>query len=258
MTMKSPTLSPTLVIADDARLAAQISCVLARPGAYLPVIDGPRMSRADRDAEVARRNNAAGRAKPSQILLAGLSDESCDALTKLFTPRLRSKIKRIATSRDVDSLPREGSPLTSSPLMWGRDRVGVGLLKALRSRSKIVFSDNPSPNNHVPPKSDHLVVCEDGDDLSQVIAANYAFAYISSPKLTNRSPTDYLSISIISMKSDKRRQQKRSNISRLNSANCAGLCQSRLPDWSRSSPAACPTALQFPTCRQPTSLNIPT
>jgi hypothetical protein len=28
----------------------------------------------------------------------------------------------------------------------------------------------------VPPKSNHLVVCEDGDELAQVIAANYAFA----------------------------------------------------------------------------------
>lgn len=29
---------------------------------------------------------------------------------------------------------------------------------------------------NVPPKSDHVVVCEEGEDLSQVIAANYAFA----------------------------------------------------------------------------------
>lgn len=165
-----------LVIADDAQLAAQISCVLARPGAYLPVIDGPRLTRPDRDAEVVRRNNAAARVKPSLVLLAGLSDDSCDALTNCFRPRLRSKIKRISKSREVDSLPREGVPLTSPPLMWGRDRIGVGLLKALRFRSNIVFSDSPSPIEHVPPKSDHLVVCEDGDDLSQVIAANYAFA----------------------------------------------------------------------------------
>jgi hypothetical protein len=33
-----------------------------------------------------------------------------------------------------------------------------------------------SPIEHITPKSDHLVVCEQGEDLSEVIAANYAFA----------------------------------------------------------------------------------
>jgi hypothetical protein len=67
-------------------------------------------------------------------------------------------------------------PLRTPPLAWGRDRIGAGLLKALRARSGIVFSDEPSPVEQVAPKSDHLVVCEDGDELAQVIAANYAFS----------------------------------------------------------------------------------
>jgi hypothetical protein len=46
----------------------------------------------------------------------------------------------------------------------------------LRARTSIAFEDLPSPVENVPSKSAHLVVCEDGDELSQVIAANYAFA----------------------------------------------------------------------------------
>jgi hypothetical protein len=102
--MKIPALLPTLVIADDAQLAAQISCALARPGAYLPILDGPRLTRLDRDAEVVRRNNAAGRAKPDIILLAGSSDDARDAITNRFTPRLRSKIKLAPCSH----IPGEG------------------------------------------------------------------------------------------------------------------------------------------------------
>ena len=99
--MKCPTLTPTLVIADDARLAAQISCVLARPGSYVPVVDGPRMTRPDRDAEVIRRNNAAARVKADSIILAGLPDDAASAiLGRLPTKR----VMRVATSGDVQAL----------------------------------------------------------------------------------------------------------------------------------------------------------
>jgi hypothetical protein len=60
--------------------------------------------------------------------------------------------------------------------VWGRDRIGIGLLKAMRLRTTLGFTDSPSPIEHVSSKSGHLVVCEEGDDLAQVIAANYAFA----------------------------------------------------------------------------------
>jgi hypothetical protein len=166
-----PTLSRALVITNDARLAAQVSCVLARAGAYLPVIDGPRLTRSDHDAEVIRRTNAAARVKPNVIVFAGLPADASDALAYLPS----KQIQRVLTSSDVDRLPRDGTPLNVPPLMWGRDRIGIGLLKALGLRSNIVFADSPSPIEHVPSKSGHLVVCEDGDDLSQVIAANYAF-----------------------------------------------------------------------------------
>ena len=172
--MKCPILQRTLLISDDARLAAQVSCVFAQPGAYLPVVDGPRLTRPDRDAEVVRRNNVAARARSNRVLLAGLSDESRAAIANRFNPRLRPTFQRIETIEDAYAI--DGAQPSVPPVMWGRDRVGIGLLKALRARTNIVFSDDPSPVEHVDPKSDHLVVCEDGDALAQVIAANYAFS----------------------------------------------------------------------------------
>ena len=174
MPIKCPLMSRNLVIADDARLAAQLSCALSEPGRYLPVIEGPRMSRADSDAEIARRNNAASRVKPEAIFLAGLPDDTAAALTARFTPRHRSRLRRIVTSEGINGL--HSGRTTSPPLTWGNDRIGIGLLKALRAKTSIAFEDHSSPIENVPSKSGHLVVCEDGDELSQVIAANYAFA----------------------------------------------------------------------------------
>jgi hypothetical protein len=65
---------------------------------------------------------------------------------------------------------------TNTPLRWGRDRIGVGLLKALYEERLIEFGDEPSPVEAIRSRSGHLVICEAGEPLSEVIAANYAFA----------------------------------------------------------------------------------
>ena len=84
-------------------------------------------------------------------------------------------MQRVSTYDDVNRIC-DPKRLKKPPLTWGRDRIGIGLLKALRARSSIVFSDDPSPVEAVPSQMTHLVVCEQGDDLAQVIAANYAYA----------------------------------------------------------------------------------
>ena len=141
MPIKCPLMSRNLVIADDARLAAQLSCALSEPGRYLPVIEGPRMTRADSDAEIARRNNAASRIKPEAIFLAGLPDDTAAALSARFTPRHRSRLRRIVTSEDINGLHSGRTSLP--PLTWGNDRIGIGLLKALRAKTSIAF-EGPS------------------------------------------------------------------------------------------------------------------
>ena len=170
--MKCPSLLPVIVVADDARLAAQLSCVLARPGAYLSVIDGPRMARSDRDAEATRRNNAVARIQAMDVFYAGLPAEADAALERYLRPL---NPRRITSRTEIRTLAEERGG-TRASLLWGRDRIGLGLLTALRTGKEIEFTDETSPTAPLESKSDHLVVCEAGEDLSEVIAANYAFA----------------------------------------------------------------------------------
>jgi hypothetical protein len=167
-----PPIAPTFIISDDARLAAQLSCCFTTPAAYLPVVDGPRLTRPDHRTEVIRRNNAVARVQARQVLLAGLSDESYAAMQRQFAGVTYTEILRVSHVEEVQRSPSGEIPI----LRWGRDRIGIGLLRALRERRQIEFADHPSPPGHVPPKWDHLVVCEAGEDLSEVIAANYAYA----------------------------------------------------------------------------------
>lgn len=159
--MKCPQLLPSLVIADDARLAAQVSCVLARPRTYLPVVDGPRLTRLDHEAEVIRRNNAAARVKPSSIVFAGLTDDAGKALLGRLPSKL---VTHISQPSGIQALPQPADGLRAPSLTWGRDRIGIGLLKALRARTNIEFLDAPSPIESVSSKSGHLVVCEAGEE----------------------------------------------------------------------------------------------
>lgn len=81
-------------------------------------------------------------------------------------------------------------PGSKPPLQWGRDRIGIGLLEALRSRVDIEFSEHDSPRNHVVSKSDHIVVCEEGNALAQVVAANYAYSLRAGLHLIPKIPKE--------------------------------------------------------------------
>jgi hypothetical protein len=173
VTAQYPEISEVSIIADDAYLAAQLSCVLAAPGKYLPILEQPRLSRPDRDAEVIRCMNALARSKAKNFIFAGLGNITSTALSVGIPAQ---KTIHVRTADDISSLPLQVRKLDREPLVWGKDRIGIGLLKALRARRTIFFTDDPSPAESIPPKSNHLVVCEEGDELAQVIAANFAFA----------------------------------------------------------------------------------
>ena len=172
--MGCPPISDRFIFADDAKLAAQLSCALSQPGFYLPVCDGPRMQRPDHEFEVLRRHNAVGRARARIAYLAGLSVGAFDALRRSLNSRRNMPCHRVYSSSDIAQLAP--TPHDREILTWGRDRIGVGLLKALRAGLHIAFEEKPSPYEWVPSKNGHMVVCEEGEELSEVIAANYAFA----------------------------------------------------------------------------------
>jgi hypothetical protein len=106
-------------------------------------------------------------------VFAGLTDEASKALFGLLPPKI---VTHVSDTNGVQALRQQAVDLKAPPLIWGRDRIGIGLLKALRFRTNIEFLDAASPIESVPSKSGHLVVCEAGENLSEVIAANYAYA----------------------------------------------------------------------------------
>ena len=172
--MKCPPISDQIIFADDAKLAAQLSCALSQPGFYLPVCDGPRMQRPDHRFEVLRRHNAAGRARAKVAYMAGLPDDAFNILSRSLSEKGNTPCHRVSSSSDIAQLASTVSNRTV--LTWGRDRIGVGLLKALHAGQNIAFEDRASPYEWILSKSGHLVVCEEGEEISEVIAANYAFA----------------------------------------------------------------------------------
>jgi hypothetical protein len=185
--MQCPPIQRSIVIADDAQLAAQVSCALVQPGAYLPVIDGPRLTRPDGASEVITRNNAVARSKAAAVVFAGLSKESQNALAEYISGH---RTIRVSSTAELARLPANGKARSGQQIVWGRDRIGIGLLKALRARSQIVFNDSASPPHNVTAKSSHLVICEQGEELSEVIAANYAYALRAGLQLIPPIPDD--------------------------------------------------------------------
>lgn len=170
--MKCPHLLSTVIVSDDAELAAKLSCLFGRPGAYLPIVDGPRMSRDDHEAETTRRNNAIARMRAREAFYAGLSPEAEAALDRYLKP-LKAVCVR---SADAVAAAAAARGIKRETMMWGRRDIGPGLLTALRAGKMIEFTEHAETMNYVPGKSGHLVVCEAGEPLAEVIAANYAFA----------------------------------------------------------------------------------
>lgn len=172
MTVKCPALSTNAIVSDDPELAAALSSALALRNTYLPVLDGPRLTRPDHASEVVRRVAALVHAGTKTTLFAGLSAEARDSLTD----KLPQNHAKVVGFDDVAALSLDPKRAERPRLVWGRDRLGLGLLTALYSGQLVEFADKASPRDAVPSKSGHLVICEAHEPLSEVIAANYAYA----------------------------------------------------------------------------------
>ena len=170
--MPVPRLLPYTCIGDNAQLLAEFSTILGQRRAYLPLLDGPRVTRQDADAEVLRRTNTVARLRPKQVILGALPESTSDTVRAHLPGDL---VVNVATSDEllasVRSIrrPRE-------QLAWGQQNIGLGVLRALRNKQQIVFGDFPCPSDGVGLDADHVVVCEAGDDHAQVLAANYAYS----------------------------------------------------------------------------------
>src|SRR5260370_39609632 len=92
--MNCPPIDDRIIFADDAKLAARLSCALAAPGVYLPVCDGPRLQHPDREFEVIRRHNAMGRARANVAFMAGLSGDAFNAVSRALHSRRNGPFHR--------------------------------------------------------------------------------------------------------------------------------------------------------------------
>ena len=173
MPPKCPQISETLIFAGNSGLAAQLSCLFAAPAVYVPIMDAPRLQRPDGRSEIVRRGNAAARSRARRFIFAGLTDEECKGLATMIPAR---RTVRIDGTEALEGFIAAAARNDLDTITWGRDRIGIGLLKAFRAKAYIRFEDSELPREALPSKSDHLVVCEQGEELSEVIAANYAYA----------------------------------------------------------------------------------
>ena len=154
-------------------MLAQVSSIFNQRKTYLPIIDEPRMQRPDADSEVVRRNNIVARLKPNAIIFADLPSKITTQFLRHFPQIL---VHSVSTADDAKNLNIDHPRLANGKFSWGNDRIGLGLLSALRARQEIVFSDHPSDNRVIGGESGHLIVCEEGEGFAQVIAANYAYS----------------------------------------------------------------------------------
>src|ERR1700694_2332449 len=172
---------------DDPLLLAQLSCICSRPRFYLPILDGPHLLLPNQQSEVVRRSNAVARLAPEQIVLAGLSDSTCELFAGRFPPKRTHRVSSVAgLGRVAAGLPR-GDHVP--PLSWGKDNLGLGLLRALREHRQIVF-DGSVIDEPLAAHTNHLVVCEEGEDHAQIVAANYAYSLGAGLQLVPSIPQD--------------------------------------------------------------------
>ena len=186
MTTPRPAIANTLLMGDDPYLLAELSSLVGRRGCYVPVLDGPRMSRPDADAEVTVRNNATARSKAKVIVFAGMADESVAAFRDHFPAKRTVRVASVADAVHAAAV-RERPEKLRVP----RRDIGPSLLRALRERRQLEFEDRDEEAvSQLARGRRHLVVCEKGDLHAQVVAANYAHAYDADLVLIPQVPEE--------------------------------------------------------------------
>jgi hypothetical protein len=182
-----PRIISKVIIGDDPLLLAQLSCICSRPRFYLPILDGPHLLLPNQQSEVVRRSNVVARLAPEQIVLAGLNDATCELFAGKFPSKRTHRVSSVAELRQIaPDLPRRDH---LPPLNWGTEKLGLGLLRALREHRQIAF-DGAVIDEPLAGHTNHLVVCEEGEDHAQIVAANYAYSLGAGLQLVPSIPQD--------------------------------------------------------------------
>lgn len=174
--MQVPQFETTALITDDAVLAARVSSLFTRAGRYLPVMDGPRITRSDHPHEVTRRLQAAHRTACARLLMAGLPDAAKAALR-----RRNPAAVDLAGYDEVREALKGFVKLPREQLRCGPRNLGSALYLARLQRKELIVDEAAADAPGLVEASAHLLVaCEAHDELAQVTASNLAFAYGAS------------------------------------------------------------------------------
>lgn len=190
--LRVPTFESTAVVTDSAALAARLSALFVRPGHFLPITDGPRMTRIDASNEIIRRVNALVFTQAKRLLVAGLSPAASEAMSAGWKHCTLSDDFEVLAASLIGVVKRR-----PTALQWGQTNLGVGLYKARLSRQELCLTLETSPETSFVEAGTHLLVaCECGDELSEVIASNLAFScnasFATFPTLTEEERDTWL------------------------------------------------------------------
>lgn len=167
-----PAFEHSVLVTDDPILAARVSALFTYPKRYLPVLDGPRMSRPDADNEVTRRRNAMVLTGARQVLMGGLPLAAIEGVR----PGWKTCTVSDSYAEHVRAL-RGFVKQSRGALRWGPDNLGIGIYEARLARLELQPDLEVSPATSVVDAGQHLLVaCERGDSMAEVVASNLAFA----------------------------------------------------------------------------------
>ena len=189
-----PQFETIAIVGDKPTLVAEIASLFTRPKRYLPIIDGPRMTRSDWRNEVIRRTNALAKSQVRRVVLADLHGDSAEHLSGNGPERMFISVSSV----DEAATALKGwVKCPSERMIWGSDNLGVGLLLARRFKKRLQLDSRVSPAITDVSGGTHLLIaCEGGDELAQITASNLAFAtdasFLVIPQLAENERDEWL------------------------------------------------------------------
>lgn len=177
--IKRPSVLPILLVTSDAKTAAALSCRFAKRGSYFPVIDANHLDWEFGRSEAVQIINCAIRTGARSIIAVDLPTDSLGYLREVNG----SSKRQILTLPKLEEAGEQYILAGRTPTKLSIADIGPGLLRALYTKKFLEFDEFAYSTSSLVSLSGHTVICERGDSLNAVIAANYAFALNANLKM---------------------------------------------------------------------------
>lgn len=189
-----PRFEKVAIVGDKPSLVAEVASLFTCSRRYLPIIDGPRMTRTDWSNEVIRRSNVLVKAQIRRVVLA---DVPIEATKHLSLDWPNGTFISVSSAGEATAALKGWTKAPKEILAWGSENLGVGLLIARRSKKLLQTAEGVSPTTSFVSGGAHLLIaCETGNELAQIVASNLAFAtdaaFLVLPQLTDEERDQWL------------------------------------------------------------------